>query len=193
MIRNDIRILLNEIFDDIQSLPVAAITQVGEKSAVALQIILILVGPLFKIGDSLFGGFKSLHNHPNPGNSVADRVVRSYLWELSCPISRLSDTRTRHRVCHQKLRGPFVRSAGVLARHDIEERGHAVRIKAGICQGGDADPVGLVLVRASEVDLLLCGGSLGNHHSGLHDIATATSGTGDDCTEHDSGGQQALP
>ena len=71
------------------------------------------------------------------------------------------------------------------ARHRLEERGQPAGVEAGRIQGADADPVGFVLVRAGEIDLLLLGQARAGHQGALHEVASAAhQSTHQQCGEH---------
>ena len=48
-----------------------------------------------------------------------------------------------------------------------------MRIESGVRHRPNPDAIGLVFIAAGKVDLLLCCGSLGDHHAGLRGIAVA--------------------
>ena len=68
-----------------------------------------------------------------------------------------------------------------------------MRVEAGGGQRADADPVGLILIVACEVDLLLRGRTLRDCHGPLQRVATAAGGAEDHGAEHQRGRQDALP
>ena len=84
-------------------------------------------------------------------------------------------------------------SAGVLPRHDLEKRRHAVRVEAGVGQRADADAVSFVLVTAGEVDLLLRSRALCYHHACLHGVTVARRDPGQNRAQHQCRRQDALP
>jgi len=92
MVRDDFRVSSHEAFDDIESLVVHARIEISQQSAVAFQIVLVLIGTPLEMGNCLFRRFEAIDCHPNLGETITDRVFASDLRIMSCPVPGFGDT-----------------------------------------------------------------------------------------------------
>ena len=192
MIGDDLGILVYEILEYVQRIPVLLITNIGQRPTVTFDVVLVVIAALFKVSHTFCRRIHSRYGQARLGDAVTNRVVAADMRVTASPVSRLGNARSGDRVCHQELRCTLVGRTRRLSRHHFKKRRHAIGVKASVSKCRNSHPVSFVFIRAGEIDLLLRCGSLGNRHTCSSDIRVAANYTGNQCAEHQGGAQKAL-